>query len=425
MAVIARNAVLSGKPPRALFLSFKLRYMNPTRQLFEHVLRAAFDTTFFGPGYCSLEEVAAGPQAFADARGPFDVVIADEYAMLRDAIPEDQKHLHKFYYQACDFDPLLIHEGTRYYRFLTAFEGPRIITLLTSDYYNFTPDFIDQLEEAGDYYLCWGPEFIPPKSAVAPAAVAGQPLNAAIYARWNDNYLQFLHRHHARVISTPHYVAAEETDAGRLERRRFMWSVLGADYEARVTARALIDGAGYRRSGKALPYLYAAAGKLGFHWYNKVWALDLINYLFRKAIRSACFGFTCGSALRWPIRKYVEIPANGAVLVAERCHGFEALGFKDGVNAVAAEASEVLDAHAALTRDMARAQSIADAGRDLVLRRHSVSARAEQLGRSVARICAGTFAGGRWSDGEFVLNDAGSGQAPAGARSSMPAGDRG
>ena len=49
-----------------------------------------------------------------------------------------------------------------------------------------------------------------------------------------------------------------------------------------------------------------------------------------------------------------------AVLVAERCNGFEALGFKDGVNAVVAEAADVLDAHASLTRDMARAQAIAE-----------------------------------------------------------------
>jgi hypothetical protein len=401
-----RSQITPHQPrPRVLFLSFDLSYLNPTRGLLKQVLERACNLTVFGPGYCSPEDVAAGPQAFADRHGPFDMVVADEYALLRDAVPDDKKHLHRFYYQACRFDPLLIHEGTRYYAFLKSFRGPRVISLLASDYYNFTPDFIDQLEEVGDFYLTWGPELMFRKSEIPAQAVAGQPQNAAIYNRWTDRYYDFVTRHADRLISTPHFISEQEFYDRPLRDRRFDWSVLGADYEARVLARRLIDEAGHRRSGRALPYVFAAAGKVGFHLYNKYWAIALLNSLFQRSIRAARYGFTCGSALRWPIRKYFEIPANGAVLVAERCAGFAALGFRDRLNAVAAEGRDVLDAHAWLASDPARAQTIADAGRSLVETRHSVAARAEQLVDSLSRIQAGSFAGSHWSDGDLHFRE--------------------
>jgi hypothetical protein len=390
---------------RVLFLSFKLSYINPTRQLFERVLDGACNLTIFGPGYSSLAEVKAGPLAFAEKHGPFDIVVADEFALLRDAVPEDQKHLHQFLYQACTFDPLLIHEGTRYYSFLKTFSGPRIITLLASDYYNFRTDQIEQLEEVGDYYVCWGQEFLLPKSAVAADKVRDQPQNRSIYEKWNDRYYDFLQRHPDRVLSTPHFVDPAECNQTRLVTRRYDWSVLGADYEARVEARSQLDAAGASRSGRLIPYIFAGFIKIGFHSYNKFWAIDFLNWIFRKAIASSRYGFTCGSALRWPIRKYFEIPAGGAVLAAERCSGFEALGFSHKVNALAVEADQILDAHKWLSSDPVRAQGIADAGRALVENRHTVAARSRQIAASLEKILCGCFAGSYWHEGELRFRD--------------------
>lgn len=395
----------SMRKPRVLFVSFKLRYINPTRQLLHDVLSQACDLVAFGPGYVSLDEVKDGPDRFVERHGPFDMVIGDEFTLLRDAVPDDKKHLHRFFYQACDFDPLLIHEGTRYYAFFKAFRGPRGLALVASDYQGYTPDFIDQIEEIGDYFFSWGQELISPKKAVAAESVAGQPQNSSIYAHWNDNYYDFTQRNAHRIASFPHFVGTRELYEGPLRRRKYDWSVMGADYESRVDARAALDQAGISRAGKFHPYLFASFQKVGFHPYNKSWAISGLNFIFQHALRSARFGFTCGSICRMPIRKYFEIPANGAVLAAEHCTGLEALGFVDRVNALAVEPKRILDAHDWLKSDLDRAEKIADAGRVLVERRHSVWARSEQLGETLRRILAGSFHGSVWQNGDLTYRE--------------------
>jgi hypothetical protein len=386
--------------PRILYLSFDVGYLNPTRQLLALALARSCDLVLYGPGYSSPQEVTDGPEAFAKMHGPFDIVMGDEYALIPPGfLPDDQKHLLQFYYHACRFDPMLIHEGSRYFTFMKSFRGPRVIALLQTDYYNLMPDAIARMEEIGDYYLSWGPEFLLAKSQVTSAGVSES--NGYLYERWNDNYRNFVTRRSDRIISTPHFVAASEMAGGPLHGRRHDWSVLGSSYSARVEARRLLDGIGRSRSGKAIPKIFAAADRLGVHLFNKFWALRLMNELHLRAIRAAKFGFTCGSILRWPLRKYMEIPGNGAVLAAEACTGFAALGFQDRVNAVACDARDVLDADAWLKADLGRAQRIADRGRALIERRHSVAARAEQFAESLRRIKAKQFAGSYWEEGEL------------------------
>jgi hypothetical protein len=398
----SQRAAQGSSKPRVLFLSFKVRYLNPTRQWLQSVLADACDLVTFGPGYVPLELVAEGPAQFAQRHGPFDMIVGDEYCLLRPgSITEENKHGHKFLYQACDFDPWLIHEGERYFSFFKSFRGPRIITLFATDYYNLSEDFIAMLEEIGDYYVAWGAEFLLPKASIEDVSDPGKGLNGSIFEKCNDHYLDFAKRRSDRIISLPHFIAPSEMSNKPLSRRHHDWSVLGADYSARVEARRLIDGANLARSGKLLPYIFVGADRIGLHLYNKFWAIDLLNRLFRNAIRAARYGFTCGSLLRWPLRKYFEIPANGATLVAEQCSGFEALGFHHEKNAIACDARDVLAAHEWLESDPGRAQAIADAGRKLIETRHSTVARSRQFSEGLALIKDGRFSGSFWSDGNL------------------------
>jgi hypothetical protein len=197
----------------------------------------------------------------------------------------------------------------------------------------------------------------------------------------------------------PHLVSDIEIGGKDLSRRAYDWSVMGASYESRVEARQLIDAAGLRRAGKYQPYIFSTANRVGLHLYNKFWAIEGMNFLFRHALRAAKYGFTCGGACHWPVRKYFEIPANGAVLAAERCSGFEALGFVDRKNALVVDPRDVLDASGWLDSNIDRAQTIANAGRDLVQTQHSVKARARQLADTLSRISTGSFNGAFWKHG--------------------------
>ncbi len=389
---------------RVLYLGFDVAYINRTREQFVEALMGVCDLVLFGPGYVSAEVLERGVKDFHDRNGPFDAVFGDEYSLLRPGmVPEDRKHEHSFYYQACSFDPLLIHKGTEYFTFLQSYRGLRVISLLAYDYYGFTESDQSMLDEVADYFVCWGKEFLLTKTSKSVADVKGMQLNQQIYDRWTDRYLNFVSQQACRVLSTPHFIGRGEMNSRPLASRRRDWSVVGADYDSRVLARQQIDGAALTRTGKYIPYIYASAARVRFHPYNKYWAIDFLNWIFFKAMRDARYGFTCGSVMHWPIRKYFEIPGSGAVLVAERCNGWEALGFADLENAVCCEAGDILDAHRWLAQDLDRAQVIADAGYKLVRDRHTPKARGEQIVESLRRILAGHFEGSYWADGQLCF----------------------
>ncbi|TFH48533.1 MAG: glycosyltransferase family 1 protein [Lysobacterales bacterium] len=390
-----------GRYPRVLYLTFDVGFLNPTRKLLLDVLRRVTDLRIHGPGYVDGDELDRGVRHLVEVEGPFDFVICDEYVLQN--FDTSKPESIRFVNHACLFDRHLLIKALEWREFLKTYDGMRIITLMQSDYYNFPEIQIERLETLADYYICWGPEFLMSRSAITPFEAPYSGPNKRIFDTWNDSFRDFTLRNADRIISCPQFVGSGEAGGGALTLRPSEWAVLGADYNARVLARERIDAAGMERAGKWMPQAFAIAGRLNINVYSKYWAIAIIQWGFRHALRQSKYAFTCGSVLRWPIRKFFEIPINGAVLVCEPPHGFEALGFRDRVNAVVCDAKDILGANEWLIADQARAQEIATAGQDLVLRKHSVEARARQIGSSLQRIVAGSFSGSRWREGEFEL----------------------
>ena len=399
-------------PPRILYLTFAVSFIDPTRELLVDILGQAGALTLYGPGHSSPRELDEGVAAFADRHGPFDVVVTDEYVLQDFDDPDPRRH--RFVNHACRFDRALLGKAVEYRAFLRQCRIPRVLTLMQSDFYNFPSRYIERMDELGDYFITWGGELVLAKAAADPDAARLGGVNAYILDRWNDNYRDFVTAQSHRIISCPQYVAAAEFDDRPLAGRPHPWSVLGADYQARMVARDHLDRAGIACSGRRLPYAFAAANRIKLNLHAHYWSLGLLHWGFRSALRRSRHSFTCGSILRWPIRKFFEIPANGCVLVAEPSEGFGDLGFVHGRTAVACRPDDILDAHAWLSADPARAQAIAAAGRDLVRDHHSVGARARQIGACLRRIRDGAFRGARWRNGDFALLPAS--DEPAGCR---------
>jgi hypothetical protein len=388
--------------PSLLYLAFDVGFLNPSRALLRNVLRGATDAKFFGPGFQPRGILDRGIEAFVSANGPFDFVLADETA-IEDFDDLERRGKLRFHNHACRFDRSLLGMGRDYQNYLKRCTDTRIIALLQSDYYNFPQQRIDTIEATGDYFLAWGEEFIKPRSEMRESVMIPGGINSQAFANSNDRYLHFLKRHPGRIISCPQFVSERELYRRPLSERTFDWSVLGADYDERVMARDALDHAGKKRSGDWIRYVFAAAQKLRVNLYNKYMTIALLQWAFQRALRQSRYSYTCGSFVRWPIRKYYEIPANGCVMVCDQPNGFRELGFVDGQNAVVSAGKDVLDADAWLRADPDRSQAIADAGRDLVERCHSVSARTRQIAMVLDRIRRKQFHGSRWRAGEFKL----------------------
>jgi len=385
---------------RILYLGFNVGYINPTRQLLLEALSRIAEVTAFGPGFVSPALVQAGIDSFVKTQLPFDFVVSDEYVLQQ----FDERHPERirFVNHACRFDRGLLIKALEYRDFLTRTSIRRVVSLLQTDFYNVSEQFLATLDRVADHVLAWGEELILPRAA-ATLATATDGVNARILERWHDNYLSFVRRERARVISLPHIIGDDEFCDSRLAGRAKDWTVVGADYTHRLHARAALDAAGLSRSGSYLPRLFALFERARINPYAHYWSIALLQHLFRRALVQARFGFTCGSSARMAIRKFLEIPAAGTVLVADPCAGAAELGFVDRQTFVASAGADVLDAHRWLIADPDRAQSIADAGRRLIAEQHSVTARARQLRGALELILAEDFSGSYWRNGTFIL----------------------
>ncbi|MBO6769743.1 MULTISPECIES: glycosyltransferase [unclassified Thalassospira] len=386
---------------KALYLTFNVKFMDPTRELLLKVLSFSCDLDVYGPGFTSASILSKGIDDYVACNGPYDIIITDEY-VLQSFNMEDISS-NRFVNHACRFDRSLLIEAVKWREFLSAYQGARVIALMQSDYYNFTNVHIERLQELGDYFITWGEEFIFSKYALESENIPIWGVDADIYSKWEDNYLDFLKQNPQAIISCPQFVARDEGSDLPLHRRSRDWACLGADYNARVIARKILDAEGFQRPGRWMPLAFALASKVGFNMYNKYWTLSAIQGGFRRALRSAKFTYTCGSVLRWPIRKFFEVPVNGSVLVCDKPKGFDCLGFEDRISAVVCRPEEVMDAHWWLSSNLDRAQEIADSGRALVLEQHSVMARSKQIEQAFSLIKDQKFFGSEWVAGQFQL----------------------
>jgi len=388
--------------PRILFVDVNLTYINPTRQLLPDVFFEAGQTMTFGPGYVDRNLLERGLLAFVEAHGPFDVLVSTELIPLHQ-IRDKATVIRAYRGNYCfTFDLSEIEFLPQIFNDFRSLSCLKIVTTLQTDYYNLTNAHIDALFEAADYLIGWGSEFL---STVDKA----MELDEALYPKPNNNWLRAIERNPERIISIPAFVSGSEFNPTPLASRRRAWSVLGVNYKSRRLARQKLTELGVGWKGEGIHYALALLTRLRVNPFNKLHTIKMFNYLFRRILGQCRYSYTCGSGLRYPIRKFFEIPACGAVLVCDPCHGFEELGFKDKVNALSCTPEEIIEAHMFLEGDLERAQAIADEGRKLVWREHTVSARAQQIYDSLEAIMEGWFGGTYWHGGFFHISDRHSG----------------
>ncbi len=399
--MIDKADTLKNQNIKALYLSFNVTYLNPSREDLRTVLEHALDLKIHGPGYVSDQELEKPISKIVEECGPFDLLITDEYVMqsFEGLDAEDIRFVN----HACRFDPRLLSKAIEWREFLRGYDGIRVLTLMQSDYYNFSVKQIEVLEEVADYYICWGRELMLSKSEILDSDIPKEGVDADIFKNWNNNFLKFLNAKRDRIISTPHFVDGSVFGGNFLRFRKPCYSIVGANYNAREKAREVARKNGIPLTGSSIGRTFAIANKLSFNLHNKYWSISLMRWLFLNAIRRARYGFTCGSIMKWPINKFFEIPANGAVLLCERPKGFDSLGFKDGINSFLCKAEDIADLYLYLEANPDTAQSIADAGQSLVRDRHSVSARTLQIKTAFTQIKHNTFRGSQWIDGNFSL----------------------
>lgn len=383
---------------KILYLDINVEYLNKTRNIFLNTIIDCNDVKLFGPGYLYEKNLNNSISYIKNNLSKFELIISNEHIIFfefcknYEILSKAYKKNYNIYFQ--------IQEIRYLKELLEIFKNAnniKILSLVESDFYNFSTQQIELLERFADYFITWGEEF------VAPIDMLPNIKNELFYKSVNDNYYNFLKRNKHKIISIPHFVGEFEFAWHPIENRKYDWIVPGVKYWARRTAIKHLEKNKIKHKRSYWKFFYSVLNKLGYNVYLNPILLHLYNNLFQNSLKSSKYAYTCGSGLNYPIRKFFEIPALGTVLVCMPCNGFEALGFKDKVNAIACMPDEIHEIHEFLENNPEKAQEIADAGRELIWQKHTTRARSLQIYAALSAIKEGNFFGSYWHEGEFYI----------------------
>ena len=377
---------------RVLFVDIDAEYLNPTRSLVRGIASRLGTVVFFGPGYVSSEVLREGLEVFTNRNGPFDVVLATEHILFSDFKDFSQeKKVYRKNYQF-RFPVNEVEESVRILRSLRQLDLVKVGVFLQSDYYNFTERHMQSVINDVNFVIGSNQQFVHSIRDLSGLKDEG-------FVNCNDNWRDFCLQYPERIIPLLHFVSGNEFSYTALSHRSSDWCVPGTPYFARKKARSVLERSACSISrGRPLP-IGSLLSRIGLRPYSNHLFRAYLRETFREEICGARYSFTCGSGLRYPLRKYFEIPALGSVLVCVPCNGFEELGFRDKANAMICEPDHLLELGRWFNENIDKAQEIADAGRRLIAEHHTVEARAQQLKSALESVLAGRWRGGVWRDG--------------------------
>jgi hypothetical protein len=387
---------------KILFVGFNAKYINPTNQLIPRMLKLFADVALYGPGFVSDEVLNRGLSSFVDVNGPFDFIITTTQLAV-ETNPEQTENFYRKY-------SLLQwgHASIRTFmvganQYMSQSKTPKVTFVLDLDPYATRADLLSQLDLFSDYIVAWGKGFskdiaeLPYLKLETAYKHKKTPLGL-----WH----KFFNSRSQKCINFGHFVGVHEFDFNSTAVRPFDVSVAGQLYYSRERTLALLKRTKALRVGSTgYRWIFSLLTKIGWSPYSRLIPHTIYRALFKQLLSKSKMSMTDGAAYDSVIRKFMEIPASGALLLARPCVGFESLGFRDGESAVLLDENDPAGQVIALLSDPVRLQAIATKGQEVVWRNHSIHARAQQMEKSLQRILEGRFVGSEWRDGEFVLLD--------------------
>ncbi len=393
---------------RVLYIDANAWHINPTANLLPALVRERFPSThFYGPGFVDDAVLASGLQSFSDRNGPFNV------ALLGPATPflgdgEDADISAVTYLRRYAFHRLTDQIILTFFADVRAAFGQlpsaiRLISVLNFDYYGATQRQVDALLEQSIAVLGPNDQFLQALTDL-PNFAKREKHYVRKADRLTDVWLNFLLRYPERVVTATHFVGPQEYCFDPLSVRPYEVAIPGVEYLLRKDAVRRLAGTRLHSASKAYFHLYRLANRLGLPVFSHPLALRLYNLFFQRTLADTRCVYTARGGFGMPIRKFFEIPAAGALLICNPCNGYIDLGFEAERHYVKAEPDALLEVLYEWLPSP-RAQEVASAGQQLIIARHSMAARGEQIEHCLRAMVAGTYRGARWCQGEFVVDE--------------------
>ena len=391
---------------RVLVVDCNLRYMNPMRALLPfYISSSSEEVTFFGPGYCSSQDIDRGLVNFVEREGPFDIEVRTVQSLpssIIDSISSNFVDSKLSFYKRSFAYTFKSHDLETFWRdkgLDRSFASKRVVLLHQYDFQAMTENFRDYVLTGFDLIVGLSREFWESHDYKA--------LNLSNEYKHTNCWSEVLESSDEKTLGLPNFVAPHEFDFNHHSNRRYEWSVVGTTYKNRGLVKELFsENSISYTAGRSWRYMsLQLKERFKLNPFNSRRNLDVLNQEFQYSLVNPKYGYTCGSDLKMPIRKFFEIPAAGCTLVASPCSGFQNLGFIDSVNSIVCEPQDILDVAKELKHNPAKGQAIAKAGQRLVLEKHSVLKRSEQLWAAIRLVHRGKYKGAVWSNGDILFHD--------------------
>ncbi|MBM3349149.1 MAG: glycosyltransferase family 1 protein [Betaproteobacteria bacterium] len=389
---------------KILFIGFNIRYLNPTSSLWVAVMRRVFNLHFFGPGYVDSKILSDGVERYLEIIGDVDFIFTNHYFCFKNKSERLNQFLNNF--TATLSENIFVSQ-----RFLDDTKlflqknRHRVCCFLTEvDPHVTEQSNLDECLRHAAYFIMWGEGFLNPTadfSAVAEEKYIQKKIKKGYKLGSLDN---FASANRSNIINLGHMIADHEFYWGALANRKYDVSVPGSRYYRRKKIIDMIDGSSLKFNMVQPRYsiVYKFVQRLSMKPYSNFYLINLYNLLFQRVLSQSKICITDGGANNYPVRKFFEIPAAGALMLCKPAEGLGLLGFKHRTNCLfIQDIAEVIEIVQEICLNLDRYEHMARACQDLVLQNHSTTARAVQLSEAFERIYAGTFNGSSWQDGSF------------------------
>ena len=391
---------------KILYVDVHLHYLNPTNTLMPNMMNYVGDVTFYGPGYVSDDDLTAGVERFIDKTGRYDIIVLGPNLPFLSVSDQEVHDSVGFIGKYSSLSP----PKEKIYAFFSDFLKclrdisipHRFASLIAFDYYSSTQAQMDCLDSFKLKIIASNEHFAKRVSDLPNWAHQEKHFRANQHLLC-DAWYDYLSSRPERVITALHFISEAEFSFRGLSGRGTAVSIPGVDYLKRREAVSSLRKNGIKVSGKSTYNLYRTLNKIGIHVYSNHLLLKYFNVSFFADLINSKYVYTAAEGFGLPIRKYFEIPAAGAVLLATSCNGFDRIGFKNGVNCVQVSPEDLTAAVQYLEKNPEGAQKLAIAGRQLIFENHSIVARASQVKSCILAILAGQYTGSEWVDGSFRI----------------------
>ncbi|WP_293752404.1 glycosyltransferase, partial [uncultured Paraglaciecola sp.] len=372
-------------------------YINKNMAVVNSILKQSGLTRFYGPGYVDSKTLKKGLSAFVDATGPYDIVIIDAVTLFwtkKNGADPLKGSFNYFSYSDIEhcFQDMIDF-------FLNSSKSiPHKVFYPNFDPYNVSNQQLELLESTESYLLTRDSKFWLKKEQMEDLEM--EKFSNSV----NDNWAEFIDKSGEKIVSFHGTVGEDEFKYHPLEFRSFDVAVPGVGYYNRAKAldnlklvnngiKLSLDGQGIKRKLRSRFFLLTQTRK----------SLSDYQETFFRTIEDSKMCFTCGSALGYSIRKFVEIPSRGGVLLCKPFAGFKHVGYLSGKNCFAVEPDTIGDRVTQLLGDMDELERVARAGQEMVLDLHSFSSRVSQIRSMFESMIDNDFEGSEWLDGNLNI----------------------